>query len=517
MALTVGATFALRIPGFVHRLFDPDEAAIAVQGMALIRGGHLYTDVIDRKPPLAAWLYVGVFRVTGTHDLRPVRVVAAMLVVGAALLLASELLRRHDRVVAAWGTALFVAGSVAFAPQDAQAANFSPLALLPGVAAIVVARRGSVRSALGAGVCVGLATLTRQSWAIGVFPAMFAAWYAAAGSEGFEPGAISRTRRAALCAAPAELGTAVRTRGWSPAGHAASVAFGALVTVAAVGLTVPLRLFAIWVFTGNGSLLFGLSESRGVVVRALGSLALFAVGHLILVGLLAVRGWRPEVRGRWEDADLWLWLVVGLVSVVAGLRFFGHYWLQVLPPLCLLAAPVVARCAPSVRRLLGAVLACTTAVFAGLALVPGRLHPLPNPQPLARFVDAHSTSSDRIAIWGSYPELYWTADRMPAGGLVHTDFVVGKSAGRIESAATVRDADPDVVHDYVGALWISLPRLFIDTSTAGLRGYGAYPVTVLPDLERLLRTRYRVLGVVDGVTVYERVGPAAPPPEWLRD
>ena len=45
------------MPGYVHQIFDPDEAAIVVQGMGLVEGGHLYTDVIDRKPPLAPWLY----------------------------------------------------------------------------------------------------------------------------------------------------------------------------------------------------------------------------------------------------------------------------------------------------------------------------------------------------------------------------------------------------------------------------------------------------------------------------
>ena len=40
----------------------------------------------------------------------------------------------------------------------------------------------------------------------------------------------------------------------------------------------------------------------------------------------------------------------GLVAFVAGFRFFGHYWLQVLPPLCLLAGLGAASCRPRLRR-----------------------------------------------------------------------------------------------------------------------------------------------------------------------
>lgn len=514
MAYTIAATLFLRLPGFVHRLFDPDEAAIAVQSMAMIRGGHLYTDVIDRKPPLAVWLYAVVFRMFDTNDLRPVRVLVALMLAAAALLIGSELLRRHDRRVAVWGVALFVAGAVAFAPQDAQSANFSPLALLPGVGAIVAARRGTPRSTVVAGLLVGVATLTRQSWAAGIIPAMWAAWYFADTRDLAVHRAAARHDWRTV---PAQFIAAARTGGVDPLWRSLLLLLVALATVAAVGLTVPLRLFISWVFTGNGSLLLGLSDSTGAAVRAGGSLLLFAVGHLVLGALLLRRGFdRPEGR-RWADADLWLWLATALVSVAAGFRFFGHYWMQALPPLCLLAAPAIGSCAVTTRRVLAGVLALTAGVFAALAWVPGWLHPLPDARPLAAFVRAHSTRSDKVAVWGSYPEVYWESDRMPAGGLVHTDFVVGKSAGRIESSDTLRDADPEVVRDYVHALESAPPELFIDTSTADLRDYGRYPVSILPALALLLHDRYERVAVIHGVTVYRRTGPAPPTPEWLRD
>jgi len=489
-------SLVLRVPGYLHQIFDPDEAAIAVQGMGLVEGGHLYTDVIDRKPPLAPWLYAESFRVTHSSDLRPMRLVLALELAAAAVLLAWDLWRRAGPRAAWWGSTLFLLGMTAMAPQDAQSANFSPLAILPGVAAIVLARRGSLRSAIGAGVCVGLATLTRQSWAIGVVPACLAVWWTADNRrEGIDPPPRADGERFDRWV----LRT-VRGAGAPPAIRSAAVFVAALLTVAAVGLTLPLGLFVRWVFTGNGSLLFGLSESRGVAGRALGSLALFVVGHLVLCVLLARRRWDRA------DLDLWCWLAVGLLSVVAGLRFFGHYWVQVLPPLCLLAAPAIGGFSARWRAWLAGVAALTAVVFFGLALVPERVHHFPSTAVAARIIDANTVPHDRVAIWGSFPELYWASDRLPAGGLILTDFVVGKSAGRIEGPRTIRDAAPDIIHDYVGQLEANPPRIFVDTSAAGLRGYGRYPVSVLPALEHLLKTRYEPIAVVDHMVIYRYVG-----------
>ena len=53
----------LHLPGLIRQLFDPDEAAIATMGMVISRGGVLYRDVADRKPPLAPVLYAALFQV----------------------------------------------------------------------------------------------------------------------------------------------------------------------------------------------------------------------------------------------------------------------------------------------------------------------------------------------------------------------------------------------------------------------------------------------------------------------
>src|SRR6185369_6128157 len=61
-------------------------------------------------------------------------------------------------------------------------------------------------------------------------------------------------------------------------------------------------------------------------------------------------------RGVSPDVDLWIWLLTSFVGVAAGLRFLGHYHLQLLPPACLLAAGPAATLAVRARmRVIAAV------------------------------------------------------------------------------------------------------------------------------------------------------------------
>ena len=80
----------------------------------------------------------------------------------------------------------------------------------------------------------------------------------------------------------------------------------------------------------------------------------FLAGHVVLV-VLAALAWRH----RREDTDLWLWTLSGFLAVLAGFRFFPHYYLQLLPPLCLLATRTLTSSRLFTRRW----------VLAGLALV----------------------------------------------------------------------------------------------------------------------------------------------------
>jgi hypothetical protein len=459
VALVVSGALLAHLPGFLHQLFDSDEAAIATAGMVVERGGTLYRDAIDRKPPIPAFTYAASFLSTGSRDLRPLHVVAALCLAAAAVVLAYGARRAGGSTAGWWAAGLLITGAVALQPTDAQAANFAHLALLPGCGALVAARAGSRRSAIAAGILVGLATLTRQTWIIGVVPAAYAAW--ASGGR--------RAERMLLVLA------------------------GTAATVLAVALFVPFGAFWHWTFAGDASVL-AIGESQRVGERGGLAFELFVLANVASLWLVLRRG-----RHR-EDLDLWLWLATGIVAFVAGWRFFGHYWLQVLPPFCFLAGLGAAACRPATRRMLVVVVAAPALAAWILALSPSPLDP--TVRAMAAYTTAHTQPGDRVTVWGDAPEVYWLSGRTPGGSMVSTDFVVGKIAGRKNGPQRLHDATPGARGTFVRSLTAHPPVLFFDTSTRGLRGYRSYPVSLVPPVAAFLREHYTAAGSVRGVEVY---------------
>ncbi len=465
-------TVVLRAPTFVSRLFDPDEAAIGVQAMVVRAGGTLYTDIYDRKPPLPPLLYAASFAITDSTDVRLLRVLVTVLLAVCAVLVAMDCLRRWGPSQAWWGGVLIITGAMALFPADAGAANYAHFALLPGTAAILWSRRGTLPTAIAAGVAIGAAVLTRQSWLLGVVP-----------------GCLS-------------VGLHGRWRNVVPFLAAAAA------TVATTGFYAPLGRFWEWNATNSPGFVFAATGIWSAIGRGLGSVAGFVVFHpvVMLAVVLGAAGVVGAVRRRRlpADIDLWMWVASGVAAWAAGLRFFGHYWLQVLPPLVLLAVPVVTRWVGRSRVIAMAGIGVPAVVAWALLFVPGSFHHRPDPGELADYLRSHTTGADHVFVWGSYPEVLLAAERLPAGGLVHTDFVVGRSGGRDDPTKTLTSAIPGAVDIMLRSLTATRPLLILDTSSSPRLGYERYPTALVPAIDRFIHDGYVQVAVIDDVTVWKR-------------
>jgi hypothetical protein len=460
----LAAAILLRVPTYTRRLFDPDEAAIAVQGMVVRSGGTLYRDIFDRKPPLPALGYAASFALTGSHDVRPLRLLMAVLLGVAAILVATDARRRWGEAAAWWAGALLIAAAMSLYPADAGSANFAHFALLPGVAALLWSRRGRLGWAAVAGLALGVAILCRQSYLLAIVPAGVSAW---------------------------------RSGRWT---HATALVAGVAVAVASTALYVPFGAFWEWNVTNSPGFVFAGSGLGAAIGRGTLATLGFVALHLTLVGAAAVALRR---RGR-ADLDLWIWVIAALGAIAAGFRFFGHYWLQLVPPLVVLAVPELVRLTGRWRAaaLVGSIgpLALTSV----LLFVPGSFRHRPDPAPLAALVDANSAPGDHVFVWGSYPELLLAADRLPAGKLVHSDFVTGRSGGRSDPADTLKDAAPGAYALMYDDLVAHPPRVIVDTSGNSELGYRNYPLSLFPQLSALVRDGYTEVGDVDGITVWRQ-------------
>jgi 4-amino-4-deoxy-L-arabinose transferase-like glycosyltransferase len=463
----VALTLALRVPGFFVPVFNSDETFLATQAHVVADGGNLYHDAIDRKPPLVPYVYAGTFAFFDTTALWSVRLVADAAVALTALLLAVEARRRYGRRAAWLAGILFVCATVAFAPSDGQAANFEIFMLPSMTAAILFARRG--RGA-AAGVSVALATLAKQTGAATLLPVIYL-----------------------LARARGKRGVAEGLAGFSVPTVLVALAFG------------PSQLFY-WVVLGNGSYL-GMKTLTGYVLLMF-TVMTFAYAACNLPVIWRIRcAWqarRTPNRDGDHDLDLWLWLVSAAVSVAVGLRFFGHYYMQLTPPLALLSAGAIARGGRALVRTSAAVAVALAALFTASGFF---LHPFgqePSYQSVARYLASTANPDDQIYVWGSVPEIYWASGLRPATRFLTSSFLTGAYPGRPPDqpnpGADTKRAWAEFYEDFRA----HPPKYFVDTSPAKLRGQQYYPVSKFPRLARIVHDQYRYVLSIDEMAIYVR-------------
>ena len=195
--------------------------------------------------------------------------------------------------------------------------------------------------------------------------------------------------------------------------------------------------------------------------------------------------------------------------MAAGARFYFHYYIQLIPPLALLAAPFYAglwsaRTPPGHWLLRPAVtyawLALTVVGFSishwvGLASQRATSE-------TGRYLLEHSAPNDRIFVWGQAPRIYLEARRRPACRYVVTfpltGYVFGWSAQSISAIDTRKWIVP-------GA-WTALeedfakhpPAYVVDVQVPAKNAH--YPVRDFPILAGLLAERYHpVARTAEGV------------------
>ncbi|MGX1478155.1 UNVERIFIED_CONTAM: 4-amino-4-deoxy-L-arabinose transferase-like glycosyltransferase [Streptomyces canus] len=443
--------FATRVPSFTRPLWNPDEGYIAVQARLLAQGGQLYETVVDRKPPFVPWLYEAAFAVTGSGTLAGVRVLAVLAQLLTAALLASLARRRWGDTSGRTAGVLYLLISVGLNPEDAQAATFEVFLLPCTAAAMWCADR---RRWGAAGTAVACAFLTKQTGGAVLLPVLWL--YVASGAGRRE---VQR------------------------------LAAGALTPVLCAALVTDPAGFLFWTVTGSGAYATLTGSELHVLSRGLVNTGIVAVA---CAGLFA-----PVVRARRAPtADLWLWLLASAAAVLLGLHFFGHYYLQLLPPVALLATGALRALPYDRTRTAVLTSACVCALFLTWGVLAARTD-LDHARRVAQAVSSRTPPGDPVLIWGMHPETYWLADRAPAtryltAGLL-TNYSGGRDGGRVGERYAMRGAWTVFRREAVSA------ALVVDDS----RGKPYAPERVR-GLRRLLAAGYEEVGTVDGAVLYVR-------------
>ncbi len=514
----------LRMPLADRPIRDVDESVASIIASEWVQGGVPYRDAIDQRGPVTYLLFALTFLVAGIHNMYPVHWALLLLIFGGCFLLfrfAAELggaLLRGETSEPDLATGYLAALLVAictFTYKRSQMLAFHtewPVLIASSVGMWWLWRflrhdvidgpreRRSWWPLAVAGFALGAAFLSKQ-------PAVF---------DSFAAGAF-------LLAWQVRQG-----RLWSRQ---------TVVRVAALGggffaaLALCIAYFAAHGALGDFYLYFweyNVDHYAAVVSTARKIAGLNPFDHsrhyltanplLGVVGAVALlrlvvewiwRGWR-SIDGR---AMVTIWFAAAYFGASYSGRNFGHYFIQLIAPICLLAALLLREAwlgAASLRRWsrwlpAGARAVLVVAVVASLAYSLNRFsrdmtlltwNKSPRPkvaqEALVAYIDAHTDPTDRIFVWGYNPEVYVLADRRPATRYSNTNYLTGMLPW--ENIGPQVDTSEHIVEGGWDLLFAELanhpPELLINTVPGNHRFYRKYPMILFPRLERYVAENF---------------------------
>jgi 4-amino-4-deoxy-L-arabinose transferase-like glycosyltransferase len=380
--------FLLRVPFFSAPL-TADEGGYAEVARLWGKAGDLYSQAWVDRPQGLVLIYRGLLQVTGGSSVG-LRAFAAVFAVLTLLATAAIALKLGGRITAAAAAVLFaVAGSSPFVESFTLAGEL--LAALPAALSLglflVWRERGDTRWLVAAGAFTGCAVLIKQS--------------------AFDAG----------LAAILWLWLTERRRARRP------------ITIFVAGALAPVLAAAAWGGTAWWSAVVGYRfQGDSIVTGSPGdrlhllwlTLPALAKGLGLLV-LLAAYGWRrAPLLAR-------LWLLGALLGVVGGGNFHAHYYLQLVPPLSLLAAYGAAPLLEGRRRMAAAAAAAAAVTTIALALPLWLASPpaqargiwphdphLATDAKVAAYIRAHTKPGEPIAVLWAAADIYDLAQRPPA-------------------------------------------------------------------------------------------------------
>jgi hypothetical protein len=213
----------------------------------------------------------------------------------------------------------------------------------------------------------------------------------------------------------------------------------------------------------------------------------------------------------YKKVFIYLFFIISFLTILPGLHFYGHYWLQLVPAAAILAGTALSTLKQLLTKPLGgpgstAAVCCAFVALIGPILYSERayyFHPDPtailrrvygsNPFPEAKvvgdFIAERSREGDKIALIGAEPEMYFYARRRAASR--HADFSYLISNDPIH-ARLQEEFMWDVDH--------RRPRFFVVFGhPISLFGPPQSKIGILAWAKEVVKLHYRLIGYADMV------------------
>ncbi len=508
-AWILGVIVFLRSTTLCIPLID-DEETFAAFARVLLHGGIPYVSVVDNKPPLvyywyAFWLWLGGDGHTVLLHL------AGMLWVAATCWVMYRIGRLIENALCGFFAALlFAIFTTTYIPGYIAIHAALLLALPTSLSVYCLLQWHSARRArwiFWSGVCAGMAVLFKYQALVQLPFTVWALIY------------LSVRRR--------------ETNSWRMVQGAALYFFGVMIVplIVAWHLHQQGALAAMYDVTWLASFRY---MGQGATVGQVWLRALVHIGTYVLATWLLWFVFAQQIIHRLKKYYLGLpirrpyptlvggWLLWSLPAVMAGSRFYGHYFIQLLPPLCLMTGVQCARWwspAKSVnpqraRRWLAGGLAVWSVAWMLPRLffdpLAARFHiqNLQVEQKIATYLRVHMPLDARFFVWGTEPAIYFLAQRNPATRFLWSDSLTGRSPGLPETQRGAADTSSLVNADdwqqVMDDLARTPPLYFVDCAAGDLRDYGKFPIANYPRMALFVAAHYVLETSIDGVEMYRK-------------
>jgi phage shock protein PspC (stress-responsive transcriptional regulator) len=477
------AAILTRLCVFVFSFYSGDEATYSALASKILSGGWPYTDAVDHKPIGIEMTYALIYAVVGRNHLIFVRILFVLMVTVTGIILSTIAQRVSEKEEARVAGLLYIFVSAWGSPGDVQAANtelFLNCPLCCAALLLVPLLRGTTRlehlRLIGVGVCTGIATMYKYqsvlagcAWAMTVF---------------FIGGSI---------------GTRLR--------RLASLAIGFIVVAT----------FYVGTFYGSGNwdafVFWGWSFNLQYMSTLSGELMAWnALRYTLWTTFL----WLPLLLCLTKPirplAVLALpWLAMLLLATAAGGRFFPHYYLMALPPLCLLATPGACQMSGWKRKLsygLGVAFIVFFIAFSWLwyDVKPNLQRYDTAYRMVGSWLQAHSQPTDRVFVWGNSPEIYYYSNRVMGTRFpfcnYHTGKIWGSPLDDLDATGTERFIVPRAWTELMEDLQKNPPLYIIDGGAGHLDRFDRHSIARYPQLAHWTESNYRLVEWVAGVPLY---------------
>lgn len=530
-AVLFALNLLLRVFYLRYDFVSGDEGVRALTAVRLLEGARLYADIVTDKPPGTTVFYATVFSLFG-RSMTAVHLAATVWNFATAIvvyLTAEFVYNRRAGLLAALFLIYF---STNYMTQDMMAANTELLMVLPYTAAFYFFVRASMPGNKAgrtiwlnlfiAGVMTGIATLFKQ---VGIFNLAFFAMY--------EVFAAYTTWQGAGSNRGAWLKHRLRSSLFR-------------LSLIAAGFALPLALFALWLVSQGtfsdfwrnavelnlfyiGSVprnlwfkyLVGRTLSYIFFNASLFCLAIWAIFY-------AIKRFHTDRQNKGEkdqsvqtaqvgaDLIVALWAGASFAAVFPGGRFFGHYFIQLLPALCLLGARGVkllleqistyeykrrAQIVAGVLLLLftvgfvrfhqrTAILAyeTLTGINTGRTDRWGMTEREREAEIISRDVGSRLSEGEALYIWDYALDIYWRTRCRPASRYLTPYYITGKFTDAADRAVApdvdfFREARQHLIED----LQRERPRLILDV-------FGTLHTLPYPEITNYVKKNYRRAG-----------------------